>query len=225
MSLIRSLGFSICVVLAFLVLVSSLTSSEKGLSADLPSYLINLSALFPSYLVVKPEEKSYSARLFISSDLLSPKSAAYSYLTEDLKVKVEEYDDVWKYLTSGKWTDDAAKKLVCGETVSWAVVDSVGIPNAHILTQSPLSFWKAVKNDVEVEGMRRAYLRDGVCWVKWAAWLEEAIRLNKEKIDEKTTADALIGLREKADKYAGMESYDAISASGENAGKKRGDCF
>lgn len=134
-------------------------------------------------------------------------------------MQVHDYEDLWKYLTSGKWTDDSSskKKLICGENVSWAVVESVGIPNAHILTQSPLSFWKAVKNEVEVEGMRRAYLRDGVCWAKWAAWLEEAVRFRKETIDEKQAADALIKLRQQTDKYAGMESYDAISASGENA--------
>lgn len=168
--------------------------------------------------MVKPEENSYSAHLFISQDLLSPNSEAYTYLTKELQVRVHAYGDVWKYLISGKWTDDAArKKLVCGETVSWAVVDSVGIANAHILVQSPISFWKAVKNEVEVAGMRRAYLRDGICWAKWAAWLEEAVRSQKKKIDEKTAADALIKLRQATDKYAGMESYDAISASGENA--------
>jgi Xaa-Pro aminopeptidase len=31
---------------------------------------------------------------------------------------------------------------------------------------------KAIKNDVELEGMWRAYLRDGVSFVTWFAWLE-----------------------------------------------------
>jgi Xaa-Pro aminopeptidase len=69
--------------------------------------------------------------------------------------------------------------------------------------------------------MRRAYLRDGVCWVKWAAWLDELIRVKKETIDEKAASDALIEIRKKAERYAGMESYDAISASGENAGENK----
>lgn len=177
------------------------------------------SALFPAYLLVKPEEESYSARLFVSSNLLPSHGEAYRYLTKELQVEVQGYQDLWKHLTSGRWTDDGEKKLVCGEKVSWAVVDSVGIPRAHILVQSPIAFWKAVKNKVEVQGMRNAYLRDGVCWVKWAAWLDETIRIKKQTIDEKSAADALIEERKKADKYAGMESYDAISASGKNAGE------
>ncbi|UZJ51629.1 hypothetical protein CBS101457_000949 [Exobasidium rhododendri] len=174
--------------------------------------------VFPSYLLVKPDGgDSYSAHLYISDKLLAPSSEAYRYVIEDLKVQVEPYESLWDHLSSGDCTNDGSKKLVCGEKVSWAVVNSVGKPKAHILKQSPISFWKAVKNRVEIDGMRRAYLRDGVCWVKWAAWLDEAIRVKGERIDEKSASEALIREREKAERYAGMESYDAISASGENA--------
>ena len=34
---------------------------------------------------------------------------------------------------------------------------------------------KAIKNDVEIEGFRRAYTRDGACFVQFFAWLEEAV--------------------------------------------------
>jgi Xaa-Pro aminopeptidase len=170
---------------------------------------------------VRPEGDSYSARLFIPSKLLQPSSEAYRYVVEDLGVKVQAYDDLWDHLISGHWAgDDVSRKLVCGEKVSWAIVNSVGVPKSHVLVQSPIPFWKATKNEVEVQGMRNAYLRDGVCWVKWAAWLDEAIRVNKETIDEKTASNALIELRKKEALYAGMESYDAISASGENAGER-----
>jgi Xaa-Pro aminopeptidase len=174
--------------------------------------------VFPSYLLVRPAGDSYSAQLFISSKLLSPSSEAFKYVKEDLKVEVKAYESLWSYLTSGGWTSDPSAKLICGEKVSWAIVNSIGSPKTHILDQSPISFWKATKNDVEIEGMRRAYLRDGVCWVKWAAWLDERIREKGETIDEKMASDELTRIRTKAERYAGMESYDAISASGENAG-------
>lgn len=179
-------------------------------------------AVFPAYLLVRPEAQSYSARLFVPLDLLPTSSEAYRYVTEELKVRVQAYDDVWTHLISGGWTSDGDRKLVCGEKASWAIVNSVGQPQSHILVQSPISLWKAVKNDVEVQGMRNAYLRDGVCWAKWAAWLEEAIAVKGERVDEKQASDELIEERKRADRYAGMESYDAISASGENAGKCSG---
>ena len=134
-------------------------------------------------------------------------------------MQVSGYDDVWEYLRGDEWAQGQSLKLICGEKVSWAAVDSVGSPNAHILAQSPIAFWKAVKNDVQVQGMRDAYLRDGACWAKWAAWLEREIKVKGKDIDEKQASDALIEVRKKADKYAGMEAYDAISASAEDAGE------
>lgn len=34
---------------------------------------------------------------------------------------------------------------------------------------------KAVKNDVEIDGLRHAYMRDGASFVRFFAWLEETI--------------------------------------------------
>lgn len=45
----------------------------------------------------------------------------------------------------------------------------------YIVTQSIIDMMKAVKNDVEIEGLRHAYLRDGACFVRFFAWLEEMI--------------------------------------------------
>lgn len=152
--------------------------------------------------------------------MLLPESKAAHYIKDELSIQTADYDEVWEYLRKVKWTTDKTKKLICGEKISWAVVDAVGKDNAHILSLSPIALWKAVKNEVEIQGMRNAYLRDGVCWVKWAAWLDEAIRKEGKQIDEKQASDALIEERKKADKYAGMESYEAISASGEDAGEE-----
>lgn len=140
---------------------------------------------------------------------------------EDLHVRVHPYDFIWQYLINGYWQGHGdAPRLVCDEKATWAMVNAVGAPNAHILptAASPIALWKAVKNDVEVQGMRNAYLRDGVCWVRWAAWLDEVVRVNKKEIDEYAAVRQLIELRERTPFYGGMEAYDGISASGENAG-------
>ena len=39
---------------------------------------------------------------------------------------------------------------------------------------------KAVKNEIEIEGFRRAYLRDGACFTRFFAWLEEVVRDGKQ---------------------------------------------
>jgi hypothetical protein len=38
-----------------------------------------------------------------------------------------------------------------------------------------IDIMKGVKNEVEVQGLRRAYTRDGACFVQFLAWLEETM--------------------------------------------------
>ncbi|KAL4402405.1 Xaa-Pro aminopeptidase [Malassezia pachydermatis] len=64
--------------------------------------------------------------------------------------------------------------------------------------------------------MRQAYRRDGAAWVRWAAWLDEQVKAGRS-ISEREAADALARRRASDPLYAGMQAYDAISATGENA--------
>jgi Xaa-Pro aminopeptidase len=176
--------------------------------------------MFPAYAVVRDDEEGYKAILFASATILPPGSPAFRYLVEELHVEVQEYEAVFNFLISGSWQGPGdAQQLVVSDQASWAIVNAVGTPNAYTLPEgnSPIALGKSVKNDVEIEGMRRAYLRDGVCWAKWASWLEERVQRKGEGIDEYSAAEVLTQIREDADNYGGMESYEAISASGENA--------
>ena len=42
----------------------------------------------------------------------------------------------------------------------------------YTVTPSIIEEWKAIKNEAEIAGMRAAYIRDGVAYVKWLAWLD-----------------------------------------------------
>lgn len=81
---------------------------------------------------------------------------------------------------------------------------------------------KAVKNPVELHGMRRAYIRDGIAMVRWLAWMEDKIshgyeiseyeaseKLNRFRRDEVTLDDRL-------STYMGP-AYENIVACGANA--------
>lgn len=57
-----------------------------------------------------------------------------------------------------------------------------------------MAILKAIKNDVEAEGMRNCHVRDGVALCQYFAWLENAIK-NGEKVDEISGADKLEGFR------------------------------
>lgn len=168
--------------------------------------------------MVREESNTYNGHLFVSPKLLH--GDAEKYVKEELNLHVHGYDDVWSFLIAGNWKGKGKNPLlVCDEKASWAIVNSVGQPNTYILppSTSPIPLWKAIKNDVEIEGMRNAYLRDGVAWAKWAAWLDEVVRVQKQDIDEWSAVQRLVSLRRGNPLYAHMEAYDGISASGPNA--------
>lgn len=56
---------------------------------------------------------------------------------------------------------------------------------------TPISVLKAVKNDVEVDGMKRAHLRDSSSIVAFLAWLEEFMESEDAIISEIDAADML----------------------------------
>src|SRR5216683_2289114 len=43
----------------------------------------------------------------------------------------------------------------------------------YSLAPSIIEEMKSVKNEVEIQGLKRAYLRDGACYVQFLAWLDE----------------------------------------------------
>ena len=70
---------------------------------------------------------------------------------------------------------------------------------------------KAIKNAAEIEGFRRAMIRDGVAMVKFLRWLKPAVEAGGEtemSIDRKLTA-----LRAEQQLYRGL-SFDTIAAYG-----------
>ena len=75
---------------------------------------------------------------------------------------------------------------------------------------------KAIKSQAEIKGLRNAYLRDGIAFVRFLAWLEQKIQQGFE-ITEYEAAWRLTEYRRQLEKYQGL-AYENISASGPNAG-------
>ncbi|GAA5942402.1 hypothetical protein JCM1841_004287 [Sporobolomyces salmonicolor] len=103
--------------------------------------------------------------------------------------------------------------VVCDAKVNWAIVEAVGEDHITIV-KSPVEAAQAIKNDIELEGFRQAYLRDGAAWSRWAGWLEEELRTRK--VTEWEAAEKLTWYRQKNEYYAGL-AYENISATGGNA--------
>jgi Xaa-Pro aminopeptidase len=81
--------------------------------------------------------------------------------------------------------------------------------------QDPVLLPKACKNAVEVEGARRAHIRDAVAEVRFLHWLDAEVAAGRLH-DEATLSDTLAGFRQQGEEYHGP-SFDTISAAADNA--------
>jgi len=70
---------------------------------------------------------------------------------------------------------------------------------------------KSVKNDIEIEGMKQAHIRDGVAMVNFLYWFEQ--QFGREKITEISVAEKLKEFRAEQDLYMG-ESFSPIIGFG-----------
>lgn len=81
--------------------------------------------------------------------------------------------------------------------------------------KSPVPLRKAIKNDIELQGIRNCHVRDGVVMEKFLYWLEKSVEAERD-IDEWDAAVKLGQLRAASVNYV-CDSFETISAYGESA--------
>ena len=77
-----------------------------------------------------------------------------------------------------------------------------------------LNHMKSIKNDVEIEGFRRAYLYDGVAWCKLLKFIDDSLK-DGNSLTEYEIGEKLIEFRKDRIEYRG-ESFEPIVAYGPN---------
>jgi Xaa-Pro aminopeptidase len=78
-----------------------------------------------------------------------------------LNIERKDYNDIWAFLRRREWGE--GKVLISPET-SYAI--SLMLTHfRYTVAPSFIDSIKAIKNEVELEGLRRAYLRDGAAYV------------------------------------------------------------
>lgn len=85
-------------------------------------------------------------------------------------------------------------------------------------TDDPVALLKARKNEIELEGARRAHLRDGVAMVRFLAWLDR--EAPSGKLDEIACVEKLERCRAETAEADGLAlrdiSFDTIAGAGPN---------
>lgn len=176
-------------------------------------YSIPYNPVFFAYAIITPS----TVELYIDDDKLTPEVKAH--LGQDVIIKPYEsiFADAKALSEAGKQAagNEGAKFLISNKA-SWALSLNLGGEKQVEETRSPIADSKAVKNEVEIQGMRACHVRDGAALTEYFAWLENELVNKKMILDEVDAADKLEQIRSKNDLFAGL-SFDTISSTGPNA--------
>lgn len=179
---------------AYGMLVSAL--DDIAWTLNLRGTDVHCNPVFVSYLLIDTKR----ATLFVDRAKLTPEVEAY---LEAEGVAVAGYADVRRGLERyGEYNILMDDNETCYTLFN--------IPQCQkVVAPSPIPAMKTVKNPTEIEGFRRAMLRDGVALVKFMRWLRPAVEAGGQtemSVDAKLTA-----LRAAQELSRGL-SFDTIAA-------------
>lgn len=125
--------------------------------------------------------------------------------------KVAGYEKFWERL---KALREAGKTVeIDPNTASFEVARALGAPKRIKRAKDPCVAPRAIKNETEIAGARRAHERDGAAVVMFLAWLDNAAE--KGDLDEITAAQKLEEFRAQTGELKEI-SFDTIAGSGPN---------
>lgn len=124
---------------------------------------------------------------------------------------IKEYSELDKYLRSLD-----SKNVVSYDPIKtnmW-IINSLNKDVKISEEQNYTTKIKAIKNDVELQNMRKSHITDGVAMVKFLHWLDT--NLGKEKITEISASDKLAQFRSEGENFKGL-SFTTIAGYKEHA--------
>lgn len=155
-----------------------------------------------SFLYLAPE----GSTLFVDEAKMSPEVEAY---LKDAGVAVASYDAVLASLAA---LPKDVTVLLSGSRASGAIAHV--LEGRYVKGDSPVALPKAVKNDVQIAGIRQAHLRDGVAMVRSFMEIEKAVEAG-ETLTEMGVADILLKHRSKGELFFDL-SFESICGFGPN---------
>lgn len=139
-------------------------------------------------------------------------------VTADVKEKLEEsgieirdYHHLFLFLEE---LEAGRKFCLDPDTLNYAVYNKIQGRHSVIGKKSPVVLWKALKNETEISGFKKACIQDGVAMTRFFYWLENT--MGKREISETEAAEQLTAMRKENPDYV-SDSFHTISAYGVNA--------
>ena len=189
-------------------------------SLDQIAWLLNVrgsdveyNPLVISYLLVTLEDALWFVRKDAFADLDSETAASFDELQAD-GVSIRDYEEV-EFVLGSLNTLGVDRLCLDPATLNASMMEAVSGGEAvpEILEMvSPVALRKAVKNPVEIEGMREAHLEDGLVMEQFLYW----VQAHAGAVNEWEAACYLGSLRAAVPGYKG-DSFATISAYGPSA--------
>nr|XP_016476578.1 PREDICTED: probable Xaa-Pro aminopeptidase P [Nicotiana tabacum]XP_016476593.1 PREDICTED: probable Xaa-Pro aminopeptidase P [Nicotiana tabacum]XP_016476599.1 PREDICTED: probable Xaa-Pro aminopeptidase P [Nicotiana tabacum] len=201
---------------------------KRKLSSEANSYMKENGILVRDYGEVSSDAVLLASdQLTASSSDKTPTGFSRNTESNDRKATGNGAIPAAEFVNDLIWVDPCA---CCFALYSKLNADKV------LLKQSPLALEKALKNPVEMEGLKKAHIRDGAAVVQYLAWLDkqmqeiygasgyfaEAESLSKNKLKDTTrltevsASDKLEEFRASKENFRGL-SFPTISSVGSNA--------
>ena len=138
---------------------------------------VNFNPVFLAYLCITPK----NATLFVDTKQCDDSVKAY---LKEQHIELKDYDDYFKELQKLK-----GETILLSPDANQTIYNTVGEHNTLHIAPSPVQLLKAVKNETELEGFRKAMVKDGVALVNFFYWLENNI--GKTPLTEHSLGDIM----------------------------------
>lgn len=111
-------------------------------------------------------------------------------------------------------SDINTKILIDPNRINFAIYKNIPNSCEIVARENPSVLMKSMKNNIEIENIREAHIKDGVAVTKFIYWLKN--NFSKDDIIELDCVKKLQELRSQQDGYI-QDSFEAICAYGEHA--------
>ena len=195
--------------------IANLTGKQGFFTCDTTSicWLLNIRGRDTEYTPLLHSYFIYNKRIsFLFCDLKKLTDEHKEYFSS-LKIEVKDIKEVSSF--SNLCKEHKIKQVYLDpNTVGYYFYSSLNKQQIEISKNSdPIIAQKAIKNDIEIEGVRKAHIIDGAAKTKFLYWLSENQDLSQ--LDEISIADKLLSFRKEHEEFC-FPSFNTISAFAEN---------
>ena len=126
-------------------------------------------------------------------------------------IEIRPYNDIYEDVKS---ICEKEVLLIDPAKLNYSLFNNLPAGCKKVSAPNPEIIFKAMKNEVEVENMKKANLKDSVAHVKFMKWVKENV--NKEVITEMSASDKLDEFRKEMGNFI-RPSFEPISSYGPHA--------